>query len=305
MEKLKTVLAIGLMFGLLATAQATEVLLSAGFETGEGYTDSSDGSDEALVVGYLGDTSGGNQQGWYGEQYYNKAISTNMGVVSDDQAHSGTQSLKIPLEDYFYDYYRHPLEEKTSGTTTIQWYQYLERVDTEDGHLANNLQVELIDRFDTNGVAPGNEYAYRGPGPYFQCGTEYGAAGHSEDIYRLRTTGDPSTVEITRTGITAEGAWVGLKAVVDLDAATYDFYSDTGSGFVQETNDLKLRTWSDTDPPLLDSFSLYQLCGSNYFTGTTASYIDDISITWVPEPATIGLLLVGGLAILRRRRWKA
>ena len=38
MAKLRIVLAIGLMFGLIETAQSVETLFSAGFKTSEGYS---------------------------------------------------------------------------------------------------------------------------------------------------------------------------------------------------------------------------------------------------------------------------
>jgi len=81
--------ALMLTLGFAVTTQAVVVtLFEAGFETSEGYTDSSDGSDELLIQGYLGDT--GNQQGWYGEQYYGKSAD-HVGVVTDDMAHRSVQ----------------------------------------------------------------------------------------------------------------------------------------------------------------------------------------------------------------------
>jgi len=71
----------------------TKTLLSAGFETSEGYSGSSDGSDELLVQGYLGDTS--NQQDWYGEMYIAGSQISNAAVVSDDVAHSGTACYRV------------------------------------------------------------------------------------------------------------------------------------------------------------------------------------------------------------------
>jgi len=62
MKKLKIVLAIGLAFGLVATTQAADMLLDAGFETGQGY------STGPLVWDYKTNPDHG-QQGWYGEWF--------------------------------------------------------------------------------------------------------------------------------------------------------------------------------------------------------------------------------------------
>ena len=111
----KLLLTLLLVLGVAGMANG-ETLLSAGFETSEGYSDSSDGSDELLCPGYLGGTS--NQQGWYGEVYFGKSASHET-LVSDDYAHTGTQSMKIPYMGYYYDYNCHLIADSNHGYKMI------------------------------------------------------------------------------------------------------------------------------------------------------------------------------------------
>jgi hypothetical protein len=115
---------------------------------------------------------------------------------------------------------------------------------------------------------------------------------------------------VTSTSMGAEATWVTYKTVLDLDAGTYDFYADSGSGLVLVDSDA-IREGSVGEGFTLDVISFTEFgAGSsedanntNYFYNpTTFAYIDDILVTWVPEPVTMALLTLGGLGVLIRRK---
>jgi len=275
--RLKIVLAIGLMFGLVATTQAAETLLSAGFETSEGY------STGPLVTGFRTEPDPG-QVGWYGEMYNKEYVSTNAGVVSADQAHSGTQSVKIPAEDYYYDIYLHDFTKKSTGQLTTEWWYYLENVDPtgeNPGADTTTISAQLSDR-DIGIVTEG-------------WTTPYGSsvADHSPDEF-MYAAGDSYGNWISRSGISAAGEWRGIKVVVDLDSPgpTFDLYSkfpgdadwtqnvDDAVGY-EGYNEIQLGL-----PDEIGTFSFFQISNPGAYPGSYfgnpdySVYIDDISITW-------------------------
>ena len=295
----KFALTLLLVLGVAGVASG-EVLLSAGFEQSEGYSDGSLGQD--LVTGYLGDA--GNQQGWYTESYTNKTGGTANAIVTDTLAHTGTQSLRHDMDTYYYLFYSHIIPEKTTGILTVDQWVYFTHVDaTTTTHDTPSHMVLLDDRFDTNGATAGNEYAGMRSGLKSRVSDALGTYRGYKDP---DTIGYPHGTWYTLEGIHGEGAWKGWRIVVDIDNATLDLYGDVGAGWVTMATDLEMQD-SDTttvQPVLFDVFRFYQMGpGSNYFyNSTNYAYIDDISITWVPEPVTMGMLALGGLGVLLRRK---
>jgi hypothetical protein len=252
----------------------------AGFETSEGY-DNAAGGEYDLAPGYLGDAS--NQQGWYSETYYNKTAAPVSVYVSTANPRSGSQSLRLPRADYFYDHILHQIPERTTGTLIVEMWYYLEHVSTaaeppatHPGKTTNNIYMIMGDRFDTNG----DEYAIYGPGGYFTGHTAIttGVDATSQDSF----WGDS---EYTSPGAGAAGVWRGLKAMINLDAGTFDLYVDTGSGWVPIARNEPLSGLS-TDPHPIDLFTVYQFSGyefggnATHFWGDTDTYVDDILISW-------------------------
>jgi len=289
MEKLKIVLAIGLMFGLAATTQAAvQTLLDAGFESGQGY------STGPLVWDFRTNPDHG-QQGWYGEWYNSETVDTNEAEVvstsGEHPAHSGTQSVRIPVEHYtydpgwhsqynIYDFYHHDFPKKDSGVLTAEWWYYLENVDPAGsaGADTNNMFGILQDR-DAGMTA--DQFAT----PYGEFVTSY----YSPDRY-IYCTGSLWHESFARENISGAGHWVGIKVVYDLDSPSivFDLYSkfDGDADWTQNLNDIpKYNGMPDT----IASFTFYQLCGPLPYPGICfnnpdySAYIDDILITWEGE----------------------
>jgi len=265
----------GLLDYEAADPQDEITLLSAGFEATEGY------STGALVTGYEGDA--GNQQGWYGEFYFTGYMNTNEAIVSTDQAHSGLMSLKIPREDYYYDFYQHAVDEKDTGVMTLQWWQYLEAV-TTDKTTSNNLGVDAYNR---DGIPNGDGLYLGGQGGKFRGYTDYGSLVDADtpNSYTL-DSGAGGSIAVTSPGIAAQGQWVGYKVAMDLDAGTLDLLVDTGSGWTRKVNDAEM-SYSDAGADnVINTILFYQLASHDgaYFEGSTAVYVDDIEVTWSPPP---------------------
>jgi hypothetical protein len=105
----------------------------------------------------------------------------------------------------------------------------------------------------------------------------------------------------------ATGVWFQLNIAANSD--------NTGGGWTQKENLLPATNWHNADDATLVTkhvefsfadlgwapgdtwFQLY--FGSNTNPGYCKFYVDNITLT--PEPATMSLLVLGGLAILRRR----
>jgi PEP-CTERM motif len=120
---------------------------------------------------------------------------------------------------------------------------------------------------------------------------------HSGNNY-LEISPDSDTSTIQQILNTQSGADYNLSfyyEVLVLDPTTIDFGSNTETISDTTTDGWVPATYND----LSASSSSTAL---SFSTANEGVFIDDVSVTAVPEPASLGLLSVAGIAIMARRR---
>jgi hypothetical protein len=271
-------------------------VFKAGFEASEGYSDASGGDVDIAPQGPGGAS---NQYGWFSQYYIYTSARPNQYYVSDDQANSGTQAVKFVQPEYYQNYLMHEIPQKTTGTLTLQWSQYLESVDTAHGRDTNNLRVRSFDRWDTNGDPySADPDGGMGPGGYFEGKTDATSVdADTPDTYNLYygSADSPNDMKsITYNGCGAEGTWVDYRAVLDLDAGTFHLFIDTGSGFTLASTGALREDGAGGAGYTMDCISLTEFGAFDandvnnleyFYNPTVFTYIDDILVTWAgPSP---------------------
>ena len=124
-----------------------------------------------------------------------------------------------------------------------------------------------------------------GFGPYFQF------VGGMTGWYIMQYNNGATWIDIVPQNYLGTDIWHHARVLGNTDTDVYDLYLDnmstsyaTGLPFASDVSDLDY---------------LY-VAGAGSGLPVRTMRFDDISV--VPEPATLGLLLLGGLALLRRRR---
>lgn len=132
--------------------------------------------------------------------------------------------------------------------------------------------------------------AYIGTGdPLFAVRTQ---PGHGQgDIFVNNVAG------IVPSGTLQTGVWYNVEYVFDFDDQTVDVTVSDGTGIVGSAADLALS--ASLSPGEAGTFSAYYN-GTGDLTAPPM-WFDDFYVNEIPEPATLGLLAVGGLLMLRRR----
>lgn len=139
--------------------------------------------------------------------------------------------------------------------------------------------------------------------------------GDGSGLFRLNyVDNDDNRWILPSTTVPVTGTWYGMAAVVDGVAGTISLYLDDGSGYALEsqltglTGDLGIK-----DSGLNWTFSRGWY-GGGFVDHTDATYdnirfsdtalptSELIAVNPVPEPAASALLVLGSLALLRRRR---
>ena len=121
------------------------------------------------------------------------------------------------------------------------------------------------------------------------------------------TAGDVITSFVLATPGTGpnQGAWVGHDEILNLSAATYFmvYSGDTNGGFlpIEAPNDIGPSfTAGDNVFPFTTVDTAFPPASSFFQTGTATRF----GLRILPEPASIGLVMLGGLAMMSRRRGK-
>ncbi|MEM6561407.1 MAG: PEP-CTERM sorting domain-containing protein [Planctomycetota bacterium] len=116
------------------------------------------------------------------------------------------------------------------------------------------------------------------------------------DIMRYNPTTEDVTLEVAEASIfdDGDGDIYGLHLLEDGRYAISSVSDEVVSGVAFEDGDIFI--WD----PITDTAELF--FDEDDFTGTNTYDVDAVYIVSIPEPATLGLLSVAGLGMLRRRR---
>ena len=274
----KLALTLLVVLGVAGMAQG-ETLFSCGFEAGEGYSD-------GLLTG---------QQGW--EDGWEAGSNL---YVSSLNPLTGTQSARFDFTGIWdgWDIYVHDLNAlKTTGTVTVEFWMRLE----DSGGTGIGDTQGLVTR---TGNKQGTEGTYSKEYFMIPAHSDADVTTYSPDYYRhYDETTNAGTTNNYMAGITDENEWKGIRIVTDLDNDLIDLYgrSESDAGWTSMATGL-LAVYADDGIGSVAFYSLSKYNTTLGYQGTNDVYLDDILVTWVPEPATICLLTVGGLGVLIRRR---
>ena len=121
------------------------------------------------------------------------------------------------------------------------------------------------------------------------------------DGYALEIQDGPGTTTLSTDPLSP-----GFSTDVNLFVLAFDLDNDTLETFVNPDASTDLAGAGDVSTALFSGFSFDRVGFAN-FIGSNATTIDEIRVdttapTLVPEPGSLALLGLGGLAVLRRRR---
>jgi hypothetical protein len=201
--------------------------------------------------------------GWGGQEFAN-------GIVSDAQANSGPNSLAVV---------------GGAGTDQVLEFGYAPKTGSWV--------------FTTMTFVPS---AGKSGETYFNLMNKFDEAG---GVYQWSTVEvhwmmDPAHADVDKVFIWTNPAgalpiaydtWVEVSAEIDLTANACEiFYGGVSLG---------ATTWTQGADPLngIDVLDIFPISAN-----ASVMYYDDISLTEVPEPATMSLLALGGLTLVRRRK---
>lgn len=275
------VVGIALVVALAPATQAI-MLLDIGFEESEGYV--------------AGAPLNG-QQGWYAHDLNTNPIAPG-GTVSTADAHSGSQSFEWSVEAATWVFYTHEFPLLTSGAWTIEyWFKHGE---TNTNNTNTNHHFFRLGNLQGGTSGTGG---WDGDGfitPRGSSDTE-DLTGLVPDNYGHQNA-NATNAWYQKPGITADDEWKGIQLLIDLDANTYGINarSQSESTWTPMASGMPLDA-TGVSSIGLGSLTLYEIFAAPYgYSGTQPIYIDDIKI--FPEPASLALLGLGGLMMLRRRR---
>ena len=266
--------------GLAALPAQAAVIAGTGFENPPGNY-----LDNTTVVGY-----GAGESGWTSNWVMHAAKTSGAAITQDDVKQSDDMALKMSLSG-------------TGGVAVIREY-------TDQALPLVGLSADMRVDGSIGNLANDGLYLYAGPSSdtWGGSGPDSGTAfmlrlGRSGNIYAFDGVGTGSGgtgkygfYEDTGFDWTS-GSWVHVEALLDLNADTYELWIDGSKynapdplGFRRNTNYVD------------DVMFYFRNDGSTVPVG----YVDNVLVTYVPEPASMLLLASGVLGVLvcpfRRRR---
>jgi len=237
-----TLLAAGLLIGLLAPAAQSTVVFSDDFDTGEtdgntpsNWTDSSDTDADVSISN-------------------TQSLSSPNSMLLDDDNTNGAAIAKKTFTSI------------TSGI--VEWeFSFFETATNTDPLAPGLMRARLGNSSQANGLLVITD-----------------SDGSGNVLFRQLETETDTVI-----GNIELGEWNTVRVVGDLATQMADVYFN---GSLAASDQLFRNTVS--------SFDALQFDSSAGLTGDL--FIDDVSVTVIPEPASLALLAVGGAALLGRRR---
>lgn len=188
------------------------------------------------------------------------------GTVSTLQASSGTQSLQLVAGN---DTVR-PFSGVTSGLWTLSMQQYVPGASSGSSWIITMNSYPTSLNWSAQILA---DFSAGVIGVFDGAGTQQG-----------------STLSLIK------DQWVDIRLEINLDANSVSSYYNNSL--------IGTHTWQSGGLNQLQALDLYPDEGAT--TAQVGSvFYDNVQLTLVPEPSTIGLLLLGGLAVLYRVRKRA
>jgi hypothetical protein len=230
---------------------------------GESVTDNFDSYDAGVVI-----PAGNGWIGWGGQEHAN-------GIVSDAQANSGPNSLAV-----------------IGGVGTDQ---ALEFGYGEKGGLWTFSTMTYVPSTSTFG-----EQYFNLMNTFDQVNNVY--EWSTVEIYWMMDEDEVDLVDKVYMISNAVGAldivydeWVEVRADINLDDNTVEVFY--GGDLLSASTGASTWAYGGEEVHGIDVMDIFPMSDD-----ASVMYYDDISLVQIPEPATMSLLALGGLALLRRRR---